>query len=81
MLRYIRKGLRASGARAGTMAYKMGALATSFCVALGWTVGFLEIIGCVPTPWSASYATAVRSRLLEAWGRGDAIFNVHVRQC
>eukprot|EP00959_Pyramimonas_sp_CCMP1952_P420492 8807991-Pyramimonas_sp.AAC.1 len=44
MLRYIRKGLRASGARAGTVACKVCALATSFCVALGWAVGFLEII-------------------------------------
>ena len=37
MLGHFRRRLRALGVRAGSMQYKIMVLATSFCVALGWT--------------------------------------------
>ena len=81
MLGHFRRRLRALGVRAGSMQYKRMVLATSFCVALGWTYAFLEILDIVPVPWTAAYEHALRSRLMGAWAGGAPLFNVHIRQC
>eukprot|EP00959_Pyramimonas_sp_CCMP1952_P026659 559264-Pyramimonas_sp.AAC.1 len=63
------------------MQFKMMVMATSFCVALGWTYAFLELLDIVPVPWTAAYGHALRSRLMGAWASGSPLFNVYIRQC
>ena len=77
MLGHFRRRLRALGVRAGSMQYKIMVLATSFCVALGWTYAFLEILDIAPVPWTAAYEHALRSRLMGAWASGSPLFHVH----